>query len=298
MGLLNRETATLNIEATEARLLVMSGNSIVRWDSIALPPGTMHNGQVAQPETFSRALTELFARAHAPRRGIVAGLSGQRSLVRILNLPAVDPKSLDETVRREARRELPLPLDELYLSWQVIGNHTAQASRLQVFALGVPRDALDALMVGLRMAGLQPRAMDLKPLALARAVNLPDVLIADAEATTQDVILVRDWTPLIVRSIAASPAPDQPTRTPADLAETLVTEVKRTLDFYNSSMAASRPAWSPVVCLTGMLGESAAVRQRMEARWTLVQPAPALSLPPELPLLPYLTNIGLALKKV
>jgi type IV pilus assembly protein PilM len=292
VGLFARETVTLNIEATEARILVAQGKNIARWDSIALPPGSMRNGQVVLPQVFGPALVELFAKVHAPRRSSVVGLSGQRSLVRILNLPSVDPKSLDETVRREARRELPLPLDDLYLSWQVIGDQTS--SRLQVFTLGVPRETLDTCMTGLRAAGVQPRAMDLKPLALARAVNLPDVLIADAEATTQDVILVREGTPIIVRSIA----PPSVARTPADQADALAAEVQRTLDFYNSSMASGRSAWSPVVCLTGILGDNEAVHQRLGTRWTLVQPAPPLPVPPDFPLLPYLTNIGLALKQV
>ena len=294
MGLFNRDIVTLNIEASEARLMVLRGKSITAWDGIALPPGALRNGQVVQPQVFGQALVELFAKARASRRDSVVGLSGQRSLVRILNLPPVDPKLLDETVRREARRELPLPLDELYLSWQVIGDQAA--ARTQVFILGVPRETLDTCMAGLRAAGVHPRAMDLKPLALARAVNLPDVLIADAEATTQDVILVREGTPIIVRSIAAQSGSSQTARTPDDQADALATEVQRTLDFFNSSMASTRPAWSPVVCLTGLLGDSDVMRQRLGARWTLAQPAPPLPLPPDFPLLPYLANVGLALK--
>ncbi len=291
MNLFKRETAVLNIETTEARLLVMRGKCPDRWDSIELPAGVIRNGQVVQFDLLGRALDELFTRLHAPRRGLIVALSGQRSVVRLLDLPAVDPKRLDETVRREARRELPLPLEEVYLSWQIIGNHTAP--RLQVFTLGVPRETLDACMTGLRAAGLRPRAMDLKPLALARAVHLPDVLIADLEATTQDVILVRNWTPVIVRSIAAPPT----ARTLEAHIAALVVEVQRTLDFYNSS-AGGAATWSPVVCLTGKLGEQELARQQLEARWTLTLPAPALPLPPDFPVLSYLTHLGLAQKRL
>lgn len=291
MNLFKPQVAVLNIEATEARLMVVRGKSIERWNSIDLPAGVIRNGQIIQLDVAGRVLDKLFTSLRAPRRGIVVGLSGQRSLVRILNLPTVEPELLDETVRREARRELPLPLDELYLSWQIIGNHTAP--HLQVFVLGVPRETLDACMAGLRIAGLQPRAMDLKPLALARAVNLPDVLIADLEATTQDVILVRSGTPLIVRSIAAPP----PARTLEDQAAALAVEIQRTLDFYASS-AGGRAPWSPVVCLTGKLGDHEAVRQQLEARWPLVQPSPTLPLPPDFPLQSFLTNIGLAQKRL
>ena len=292
MSLLKREAVTLNIEATEARLLVMNGGRILRWDSIALPNGTLRNGQVAQPAELGRALNELFGRRNAARKSTVVGLSGQRSLVRILNLPPVEPKLLEETVRREARRELPLPIDELYLSWQLLEN--GAVPRKQVFTLGIPRETIDTCLVGLRAANVQPVAMDLKPLALVRAVNLPDVLIADAEAATQDVILVRDGVPLIVRSIGTPPA----LRTSAEQADALATEIQRTLDFYQSSMASGRTPWSPVVCLTGMLGDDGTLRQKIGARWPLVQPSLPVTVPADLPLLLYLTNIGLALKKL
>ena len=288
MRLLKRELVTLNIEATEARLLVLRNGRIVRWDSIALPAGTLRNGQMAQPAELGRALNELCDRCSAPRRAAVVGLSGQRSVVRILTLPPVEPKLFEEAMRRAARRELPLPIDELYLSWQLLAN--SAAPRRQVFALGIPRETIDTCIAGLRVARIRPIAMDLKPLALARAVNLPDVLIADAETTSQDVILVRDGVPLVVRSIGLAQ--------PIEQADALATEVQRTLDFYQSSLAAGRTAWSPAVCLTGLLGGDEVLRQKIGARWPLVQPAPSVKLPPDLPELLYLTNIGLALKKL
>jgi Tfp pilus assembly PilM family ATPase len=292
MKLFSRDIVTLNIEAAEARLLIINRGRILRWDSIALPAGTLRNGQVAQPAELGRALNELFVRCKAARQSVVVGLNGQRSLVRILNLPPVDAKLLDETIRREARRELPLPLNELYLTWQLLPAGDSSTAR-PVFVSGIPRETIDTCLAGLRAAQVRPAAMDLKPLALARAVNLPDVLIADAEAATQDVIVVRGGIPIIVRSIGLP----SPVRPPGDQADALATEVQRTLDFYQSSMASGRPAWTPVVCLTGLLGGDAGVQQKISARWPLVQPAPALELPADLPGLLYLTNLGLALKK-
>jgi Tfp pilus assembly PilM family ATPase len=290
--LFSRDIVTLNIEVAEARVLIVNRGRILRWDSIALPAGMLRNGQVAQPAELGRALDELFGRCQAARQSVVVGLNGQRSLVRIFNLPPVDAKLLDDTIRREARRELPLPLDELYLTWQLLPAGISSTTR-PVFVLGIPRETIDTCLTGLRAAQVRAGAMDLKPLALARAVNVPDVLIADAEAATQDVIVVRGGIPIIVRSIGLP----QPVRPPADQADALATEIQRTLDFYQSSMAAGRPPWTPVVCLTGLAGEDEGVRQQIGARWPLVQPAPALELPVDLPGGLYLTNIGLALKK-
>jgi type IV pilus assembly protein PilM len=288
-----RERLTLSIEANEVRLLVSQGRRILRWGSAPLPAGTMRNGQVAQPTGFGQIVRRLAETLDAPRRRAVVGLSGQGSLVRILSLPAVPTRLLGEAVRRTARRELPLPLDELYLSWQVLGNR--DAAQLRIFTLGTPREAVDNCVVGLHSADVRPVAMDLKPLALVRAANLSDVLLAGLEETTMSVVLVREFVPYIARSIALPGEADRPLDERAD---DLVAEIQRTLDFYNSTTAAEHPPWTPVICLTGALGGERKVRSRIGATWSLVEPELSVSPPQDLPLLPYLANIGLVMKRL
>jgi type IV pilus assembly protein PilM len=290
--LFGQERLTLSVEADEVRLLVSRGQRVLRWDRARLPAGTLRSGQVVQLDGFGEVVSTLLEQIGAPRKKAVASLGGHRSLVRIISMPSVSSRLLDETVRRAARRELPLPLDELYLSYQVLGERSAP--RLQVFLLGVPREALDSCVVGLRGAGVRLRAMDLKPLALVRAVNLPDVILADLETQTESVVLVRDFVPYIVRSIAV---PGESSRSPAERAENLVAEIQRTLDFYSSTRASEHAPWSPVVCLTGALGGDESVRSRIGRQWPLAEPSPPISVPDGFPLLPYLVNVGLVLKR-
>lgn len=283
----------ISLEATEVRLLSVRGQSILRWTTSTLAAGTVRNGQLVQPALFGQVVRELVQQVGGSRRGAVVSLSGQRSLVRILSLPSVPPQMLREAVQREARRELPLPLEELYLSWQVIGSRGA--SGCDVLVLGIPRDAVDSFIAGLRSAGVRTAAMDLKPLALVRAANLPDVLLADLEQTVGSVILVRGYVPYISRSIGLPGDTDRPL---ADRADHLVAEIRRTLDFYSATMAPQHPPWTPVVCLTGALAGEPEVRSRVGPLWPLVEPVPPIPLPQGLPLPPYLVNVGLALKQV
>lgn len=275
------------------RLLVARGRRILRWGSAALPAGIVRNGQIVEPVAFGQELARLLGQVRGPRRRAVVGLSGQRAIVRILTLPDVPARMLAEAVQREARRELPLPLDELYLSWQPLGNHSAP--RRQVFALGIPRDGLDNAILGLRKAGVRPVAMDLNALALVRAANLPDVLLANVEAEAVSVVLARGFVPYLVRSVAWPGGADHPS---AERAGYLIAEIQRTLDFYSSTQAAAHPPWSPVVCLSGALGADAELRAQVEAHWPLIEPAPPLTVPADLPLLAYLANIGLVLKRL
>lgn len=289
----NRQRLTLSVESTEVRVVATEEQRIVHWDAAPLPSGAVRNCQVVQPSAFAQVIGRISGKLDGHHRNAVVGLSGQGAVLRILDLPPVPPRMRDEAVRREARHQLPLPLEEVYLSWQAISSDTSP--RLRVFALGVPREAVDNCVLGLRSAGVRPVAMDLKPLALARAVNRPDVLLADIEEQTGSVVLVREFVPYIARSITLA---EEGTGVPSERAYHLAAEIERTLDFYETKMAFEHPPWEPVVCLTGALGDHEEVRSRIGAHWTLVDPAPRLPLPEGMPLLPYLVNIGLALKEL
>src|SRR4030042_922891 len=93
---------------------------------------------------------------------------GLRSIPRILELPKMKPQMMEAAVAREAKREMPVPLDDIYLSWQPLA---ASNGHQRVFALGVPRDTLDPLLRAIAVTGRRAHAVDIKPLALARAVD-------------------------------------------------------------------------------------------------------------------------------
>ncbi len=280
---------TLILEPSEVRALVVQGQRIRRWERASLPEGTFHEGQIVRPQVFGEVTAELVEAVGGPRRRAIVGLSGQRTVVRILDLPPIPSRLVDETVRREARREFPLPLEDLYLSWQTIDD--GSTSGLRVFTVGVPKEIIDTCMVGLRAAHVRPVAMDIKPLALVRAVHLPNVLLVDLERGIGSLTLVRDEIPYIVRAI---PFPTEE----GDWIDQLVLEIQRTLEFYRSTLSSSLSAWSVSICLTGALAEDEAVRERIGAIWPLVDPAPPIPVPEDLPLSLYLANLGLALKRV
>lgn len=288
---LNHERLTISVEPTEVRLAVAEEEQILRWASAPLPDGATHNGQVARPTPFGEVVKGLVRELDAPRRKAVVSLNGRGALVRIIDMPSVPPDLLEEAVRREARRELPLPLEELYLSWQVIDD---QGPRLQVFLVGTPREAIDNCVAGLRSAGVRPTAMDLKPLALVRAVNRPNVVLVSLEREAGSIVMVRGFVPRIVRSVAS---PGGEARSLEERVDNLIVEAQRTIDFY-SSTTTERSSGSPRICLVGALAGEVEVRSRFEARWSLIEPVPPIPLPEELPRLTYLANVGLALKEL
>ena len=290
----SQETVTVNIEERSLRLLTVKGGEVQKWGQLPLDPGLIENGLVRDPARVGLALEALFGEQKAPRKGVITSLTviGLGSTSRIFELPKMSPKLLADAIGREARRAMPVPVDELYLSYQVIGD---KGDMQQVYVMGAPRDLVDAHISAFQIAGIQLEAMDLKPLALVRAINRKNAVIADLENESFHVTVVGDAIPDITRSAVLH----REGLDPQQKARRLVEEVIRTIDFYNHSHPDRLLEPSVPVFLTGELTGTPSVYEtiRTEMGSTIETARPPLAYPEALPLSQFMVNIGLALKK-
>ena len=290
----SREVVTVNIEERSLRLLTVKGGEVQKWGQVPLEPGLVENGLVRDPAQVGLALEALFREHKVPKKGVITSLTviGLGSTSQIFDLPKMRPHLLADAIGREARRAMPVPVDELYLSYQVIGE---KGDMQQVYVLGAPRDLVNAHITAFQMAGIQLKAMDLKPLALVRVVNRRNAVIADLENENFHVVVVGDGIPDITRSAVLH----REALDPQQKARRLVEEVIRTIDFYNHSHPDKLLEPSVPVFLTGELTGIPSVNETIQAEmgYTIETPRPLLAYPEALPLSRFMVNIGLALKK-
>ena len=288
------ETVTVNIEERSLRLLTAKGGEVKKWGRAPLGPGLVENGLIRDPAQVGLALDALFTEHRVAKKDVLTSLTviGLGSTSQIFELPKMRPNLLQDAVMSEARRAMPVPVEELYLTHQVIGE---KGEMQQVYVLGAPRDLVNAHVNAFQVAGIQLRAMDLKPLALVRAVNRRDAVIADLEDESFHVIVVRDAIPDITRSAVLH----RDALDPQQKARRLIEEVIRTIDFYNHSHPDKLLDPSVPVFLTGELTGIPSVRQTIQSEmgYAIEMPKPSLAYPADLPLPSFMVNIGLALKK-
>lgn len=282
---------TLNITAKSIRLLSVKGRQVEKWGSVALPPGLVKDGLILQPKVVGSAISALLKSAKVPKQRVIASLTGLSFTYRLLSLPRAKPALLEEAIQRSARREIPLPIEELYLSWQAING---KQDEMDVFVLGVPRNLINAIVQTLKEAGVESYIIDLKPLALARAANRENALIVDLEPDCFDVVLVANGIPTVIHTIT----PRGEGANLEDNIRRLTDELSKTVKFYNSSHPQAPLSPNTPLLLTGELA-SANTSQLIQAEieYPLKPLAPPLELPPALAVAPYAANIGLALKK-
>jgi type IV pilus assembly protein PilM len=289
--LFHRRAVTLNIEGGAIRVLAMDGKRVTAWGSLPLPPGLVRDGLVVDPVQVGSLVRAFVADNEMSRNRVNASVTGMRSLPRLLSLPKVKGALVPEAIRHESERQMPVPLDELHLCWRNLGSNGSES---QFFVVGVPRGVLDAEIQTLAQAGIKEHVLDLKPMALARAVNRSEAVIIDLEPDSSHIVLVVQGIPMLMRTLILGGEGVSP----QDKATQAAAEVARTVEFHNLSHPGQSISSMTSVFLTGGLATDDSLADAVSAAIDnpIEKLAPVIECPAELPVAEYAVNIGLALK--
>ena len=283
---------TLDIDSATIKLMETGGGKVRKWASISLEPDKVEGEEVSEQPALGTIVKRLMASSGIKANKVIASFSGLYSLNRILSVPNPPPGvTFRESVLEMARETMPLSEDKLYLSWQTIA--VGEGTR-QVLLVGVPRDALDGEVRSLRAVGINPRMLELRAMALTRAVNKEQALILNIEPTSFDVIVVVNGIPEIMRPISWRPGD----LTVEDKVENLVAPLELTVDFYNSRHPDTPLDSATPLFITGQMSVDVSLMENLQARlrYPVESLAPPLECPADLPVSQYAVNIGLALK--
>ena len=172
---MGRSVVGLDIGTTAVRgaeVSVRRGQVVLdRFAQVALPPGAVVEGEVAEPEAVAATLKVLWRRARFGSRRVVMGVANQRVVVRLVDLPWMEPSELRRSLRFQVQEYIPIPVDEAELDFDVLGEHETGGQRLmRVLLVAAQKEMVDGhVRAGMR-AGLEPVGIDLTPFALVRSL--------------------------------------------------------------------------------------------------------------------------------
>lgn len=288
--LLRQPLLTVAFHEREVRWTIGQPGAIAESGRVPLPPRMVNDGLVADASAAGVVLRESPGFAGRGRMQVAIALPAQRSVFRQLEIPMLPGKQFDELVEREIRRELPMVVENAYVSWQKTGERDGNAV---VFVVGVARDVLDSHTAAAWAAGLRPQSADLRVIAAARAVGATDAIIAHVEDLEVELGIFRDGVPSIIRNIAmASPCGD-----PA-WTEQLTSELGRTLKYFRDSHRDDTLLDGVPVSFVGGSARFAVMADGIAASigHEVAMPPLRLSTMPEQETTAFASNIGLALK--
>jgi type IV pilus assembly protein PilM len=85
----------------------------------------------------------------------------------------MERKELDEAIRWEAEKYIPYPIDEVTVDYDLLDDPAtiAEDGQMEIVVAAAPIEAIARQVEVLRLAGLEPTVIDLKPFATLRALR-------------------------------------------------------------------------------------------------------------------------------
>ena len=244
-----KKTVSIYINDTSIRLMVTRGKRITKLAAVPLDVSLSDIDTKEKEAQLTDRIKTLFKSNKVRARKIILGLSGLHCLTRPLVLPELPRAMLKEAITREAKRVLPVPLEQLYISWQILA---VSGGKIHVFMVAIPRQIADIVMRVFRQAGCKPYLMDIKPLALARLSREATALIVDVQSKEFDIVIMVDGIPQPVRTVAF---PREALSLPEKLA-IVKDDVERTIQFYNANNGDSRIQPDTTMYVSGELADA------------------------------------------
>jgi type IV pilus assembly protein PilM len=288
-----KNTTTLYVSDTGINLMVTRGKRIAKLAYMPLDLNLSDINTEAKEDDLVNKIKLLFKSNHIGVRKIILGISGLHCLTRPVSLPELPKAMVEEAITREARRVLPVPLDQLYISWQIVSTFEG---KIQVFVVAIPKYIADTLVRILNRTGFKPYLMDIKPLALARVSREATAIIVDIQSKEFDIIIMSKGMPQTIRTV---PFP-QEYLAHTDRLSIVRDELKRTIQFYNSNNPENIIQNDTSMLISGELVDEAETIEFLtqELGYQVAPLVSPLKCAKQLDPSHHLTNVGLALKEL
>jgi len=220
-------------------------------------------------DTIKNLRENLKVRVH----GSATAISGHSVIVKKAELPLMSEGELRQTLLIEAEQYIPFDINDVYLDSFILGESLERTDMMDVLFVAAKKELVDDYTSAVRNAGLKPMLMDIDVFSLETMyeINYPDaaesiVALVDAGASMININVLKDGMSIFARDISmggrqlteriqrefsVSYERAENIKTGANIegidlekinyifkmaAETYVQEIRRTLDFFLSTM--------------------------------------------------------------
>ncbi len=144
------------------------------------PENAISNGVIVNFEVLAHTMRELFSDRLVGNIGtkrVACTVPTSHTFNRPMALPPMDKRQIEEAVELEAKQYIPVPLENLYLDYDI--SHQ-DSSGLDLLIVATPKNIVDSCIKLLESAGFEPVALEPTMNAAARLFSMADLARSEA----------------------------------------------------------------------------------------------------------------------
>jgi type IV pilus assembly protein PilM len=146
------------------------------FNEMAILPGLIVDEEIKKPEKLAGLINKLVKTSKGKKiyqREVVSVLPEPKTFIKLIRISS--PKegiSLAEAIKKEAEHHIPLPIEEMYLDWQIIKNPFCleEPDKIYILVGACEKNITNQYTDLLEKADLVPLALEIEPVAIARSL--------------------------------------------------------------------------------------------------------------------------------
>lgn len=167
-----------------------------------------------RPKEAAKLLKEVCKKAKTTTNKVIAALPTFSVFTSIINLPTMPEKELPSAIRWEAKKVIPMPLEEAILDWKILedvekkaGESPEQSRRdkqQKILLTAAAKDLVKKYVEVFKESGLALLSLETEAFAMIRSLVGNDksaILIVDIGASNTDLSVIDKGIPALNRSI-------------------------------------------------------------------------------------------------
>lgn len=278
MFLSKKELVGLDIGSNAVKLVELksskNGFQLKNIGEATLPRNSIVNKIIEKRDAVADTISSLFEDLRVRTRNVAISISGHSVIIKKVSLPKMSDKELRESIPWELEQYIPQSIHEVNYDYQVIPGETAEGN-IDVLIVAAKKDVTSSYVSIVREVGLNPVVVDVDVFALENMyeINYPDseglIALVNIGASVTNINILKDGVSIFTRDIttggnqftdwiikdlgldyaeaekiksdiregAAAPELETLSR---NFNEMICGEIKRTLDFFASTLYTSK----------------------------------------------------------
>ncbi len=148
---------------------------LVSFNEIQIKPGIIKEGAIQDEVSLAKIIKDACAAAKGKKlntKYVIISLPEEKSFSQVIQMPKMTHEELISAVPYEAENYIPLPIDKVYLDFQIIDEHKQQkdVSHLDLMINVMPKNIVDGYVSCFKKAGLVPCVLEVESQAIVRAL--------------------------------------------------------------------------------------------------------------------------------
>jgi len=150
-------------------------------------------------EEIASNIKELLSKAKISSVDVVASIPSFSTFATVIEMPYVSNEDLARALPFEAKKYVPIPLNEVVLDWSIVGINdgdkagSVKPSTVEVFLAAVPKDETARYQKIMKNAGLRLQALELENSSLIRVLlgnDLSPTVIVNIGGRSTSIVIV------------------------------------------------------------------------------------------------------------